>query len=69
MTGHREYSHRRPELFKTPYLIATWSDNEKATYAHDRFHVHKNKFPEPGPSAQERFEAAVARGHVENDHV
>ena len=66
MTGHREYSHRRPELFKTPYLIATYAGNAQATYAHNRFHKHERENPEHGPSAQERFEAAVARWHKDN---
>jgi hypothetical protein len=59
-------SHRRPEFFRTPYLIATYNTNEKAQYTHNRFHKHERANPETGPSAQERFVAAVARWHVEH---
>jgi hypothetical protein len=58
--GHRDYSHRRPELFKTPYLIATYSTNDRAKTEYDRFFKQRQAVIEQGPTPQERFEALAA---------
>jgi hypothetical protein len=64
--GHREYSHRRPVVHQTAYLIATYARNDQATYAHDRFYAQAARIPVDQPSAQDRFLAAVARWHKDN---
>jgi hypothetical protein len=66
MTGHRDYSHRRPVTFQTPYLIATWAGNVQSKPDYDRFYRQRAAVIEQGPTPQERFEAAVARWHVEH---
>ena len=64
-SGHREYSHRRPVTYSTPYLIATWSANEQAR-PYDRFYKQRQAVIEQGPTPQQRFEAKVAQWHVEH---
>ena len=60
-------SHRRPETFQTPYLIATWAGNVQSKPEYDRFYRQRAAVAiEDQPTPQQRFEAKVAQWHVEH---